>query len=333
MPKLVIHPAVEERRLTLILQAAKEMTVVNAGDPATALREIADADAFFGKMTPELLAASRKLRWVQAPTASLEHYVFPELAEHPCQLTNMRGLFSDVIADQVLGYILCFARNLHTYIRQQREGDWAPVGGEEARVGFVTGPGVVNAIDHAHRHLADCTLGVIGVGQIGAEVARRGRAFGMTTIGVDPVVRSCDAIPEVWPMERLPDLLAGSDFVVLAAPHTPESIRMISAPQLRQMKRSACLINIGRGVLVDLTDLTEALSAGTIAGAALDVFEIEPLPKDHPLWRMPNTILTPHIAGTSPRIAERHTEVLLDNIRRFVAGEPLQNVVDKRLWF
>ena len=134
-------------------------------------------------------------------------------------------------------------------------------------------------------------------------------------------------------MERLPDLLAGSDFVVLAAPHTPESIRMISAPQLRQMKRSACLINIGRGVLVDLTDLTEALSAGTIAGAALDVFEIEPLPKDHPLWRMPNTILTPHIAGTSPRIAERHTEVLLDNIRRFVAGEPLQNVVDKRLWF
>lgn len=309
------------------------MAVVNVDRPEEALREIADADAFFGKLTPGLLAASKNLRWVQAPTASLEHYVFPALVDHPCQLTNMRGLFSDVIADQVLGYILCFARNLHTYLRQQQEGLWSPVGGEESRVGFVTGPGVVNAIDRAHLHLADCTLGVIGVGQIGAEVARRGRAFGMAAIGVDPIVRSCDTIPDVWPMERLPDLLAESDFVVIAAPHTPESARMIALPQLRQMKRSAYLINIGRGVLVDLADLTEALQAGTIAGAALDVFEIEPLPPDHPLWRMPNTILTPHIAGTSPRIAERHTEVLLDNIRRFVAGEPLRNVVDKRLWF
>jgi phosphoglycerate dehydrogenase-like enzyme len=197
----------------------------------------------------------------------------------------------------------------------------------------VTGPGVVNAIDRAHLHLSDCTLGVVGVGQIGGEVARRGRAFGMTARGVDPFVRSCDAISDVWPMERLPELLAESDFIVIAAPHTPESVRMISAPQLRQMKRSAYLINIGRGVLVDLADLTEALQAGTIAGAALDVFEIEPLPADHPLWQMPNTILTPHIAGTSPRIAERHTDVLLDNIRRFVAGEPLRNDVDKRLWF
>jgi phosphoglycerate dehydrogenase-like enzyme len=331
--KLVIHPAVEDQRLQRIVAAAGPMQVINASDAETAHREIADADAFFGKLTPSLLAASTHLRWVQAPTASLEHYIFPELAEHPCQLTNMRGLFSDVIADQVIGYVLCFARNLHTYIQQQSQRRWAPVGGEAARVGFVTGPGVINEIDRRHLHLADCTLGVVGVGKIGAEVARRANAFGMTVLGVDPLIRSTDDIPDVWPIARLPDLLAVSDFVVIAAPHTPETVKLFRTPQFQQMRRSAYLINIGRGVLVDLADLTAALQQDVIAGAALDVFEIEPLPQDHPLWTLPNVILTPHIAGTSPRIAERHAGVLLDNITRFVNGQPLTNVVDKQVWF
>ncbi|AMV17228.1 D-2-hydroxyacid dehydrogenase [Planctomyces sp. SH-PL14] len=331
--KLVVHPPVETARLSRIREAAGRMDVVNAEDGPTALREIGDADAFFGKLTPELLRQARQLRWVQSPTASLEHYLFPELIEHPCVVTNMRGLFSDVIADHVLGFVLCFARNLHTYLAQQATGTWAPVGGETERATFTSGPGTVNEIDRRHLHLADCTLGVVGVGQIGAEIARRARAFGMTVIGVDPVVTATDAIESVWPLERLGDLLGVSDFVVIAAPHASDNARMIAAPQLRQMKRSAYLINIGRGVLVDLTALTEALQAGTLAGAAFDVFEIEPLPTDHPLWRMPNVILTPHIAGTSPRIAERHTGVLLENVRRFAAGEPLVNMVDKRRWF
>ena len=116
------------------------MEVVNAGSEDDAVREIADAEAFFGKITPRLLAAARRLRWVQAPTASLEHYVFPALVAHPCVLTNMRGLFSDVIADQVYGYMICFARNLHLYVRNQLAARWAPVGGEAERVGFATGP-------------------------------------------------------------------------------------------------------------------------------------------------------------------------------------------------
>lgn len=331
--KLVIHPPVEAARLGLIHEAASGMTIVNAQSAEEAEREIAGADAFFGKLTPPLQAAAKNLKWVQAPTASLEHYVFPELVEHPCRLTNMRGLFSDVIADQVLGYVLCFARNLHTYIRQQSEGRWAPVGGEAARAAFTTGPGVVNEIDRRHGQLSEMTLGVVGVGQIGVEVGRRARAFGMEVLGVDPVVRTSDAIPEVWPMERFDELLAASDFVVIAAPHTPETAGLFRAPQFAQMKRTAYLINIGRGVLVSLADLTKALESGTIAGAALDVFEVEPLPADHPLWRMPNTILTPHVAGMFPRVAERHTAVLLENLRRFVAGEPLTNVVDKRRWF
>src|SRR6516225_1416641 len=140
--KLVLHPPVEAERLARVKAAADPMTVFNAGDEADALREMPGADAFFGKITPPLLAAAPRLRWVQAPTASLEHYLFPELAAHPCVLTNMRGLFSDVIADQVMGYVICFARNLHVYVLQQARGHWAPIGGEAERVPLATGPAV-----------------------------------------------------------------------------------------------------------------------------------------------------------------------------------------------
>jgi phosphoglycerate dehydrogenase-like enzyme len=351
-----MHPAVEPERLAKVVAAAHPMTVVNARDEAEARAAIADADAFFGKLTPELLGAARRLRWVQAPTASLEHYMFPELVAHPCVLTNMRGLYSDVIADHVFGYVLCFARNFHRYIRNQLEARWAPVGGKaETSVrsvarkvrrrladrlgrleqsGFVTGPAQVSGVDRAHLHLGDLTLGVVGLGQIGSEVARRGLAFGMRVLAVDPVRTAAPpGVAALWRLDRLPDLLGESDFVVIAAPHTPETVKLFRRAQFRQMKPSAYLINIGRGAIVDLQDLVAALRAGEIGGAGLDVFETEPLPPDHPLWAMPNVILTPHVAGASPRIAERHLAVLLENVGRFARGEPLTTVVDKARWF
>lgn len=307
------------------------LRVVNCGGEAGASEEIADADAFFGKMTPALLAAARRLRWVQSPTASLEHYLFPALIEHACTLTNMRGLFSDVIADQVMGYVLCFARNLHLYIQRRR---WEPCGGEQARASFSLGPGVVNGIDRAHLHLSDCTLGVVGCGEIGAEVARRARAFQMPVLAVDPVRKDppCEGVA-LWGMDRLPDLLARSRFTVICAPHTPDTERMFNRALIARMPPDAYLINIGRGAIVVLDDLVAALREGIIAGAALDVFETEPLPPAHPLWSMENAILTPHVAGFSPRIAGRHLGVLVDNVERFALGKPLLNVVDKRRWF
>lgn len=330
--KLVIHPPVEEARLVRIREAAGPMQVVNA-DAHDVFAEIADADAFFGKITPPLLQAARRLAWVQSPTASLEHYLFDELVEHPCVLSNMRGLFSDVIADHVLGFVICFARHFHVYIRNQARGVWEAVGGEAGRSDFVSGPGVASSIDLCHQHLADCTLGVVGAGAIGSEVARRARDFGMTVLAVDPRPSSIPGVCDVWPTNRLNDLLRQSDFVVIAAPHTPETEKLFRRPQFEAMRRDAYLINIGRGAIVDLADLTDALRTGVIAGAGLDVFETEPLPASHPLWTMPNVIITPHVAGTSPRIAERHTEVLLDNIRRFVAGQPPATQVDKRRWY
>jgi len=334
--KLVIFPPIDEQRLALVREAAGEgaMSVVNCADVQSAMAAIADADAMFGKITPELLGAASRLKWIQAATASLEHYVFPDLVAHPAVLTNMRGLFSDVIADHVFGYLLCFARNLHRYLRQQQDARWAPIGGENERSNFAGGPWFVSGMDQAHRRLGDCTLGIVGLGAIGSEIARRASAFSMRVLAVDPRATSApDGVEALWTPDRLPELLAASDFVVVAAPHTPATEGWFRRRQFQQMKRSAYFINIGRGAIVSLDDLVASLRAGEIAGAALDVFEIEPLPSDHPLWRMENVILTPHVAACSERISERHLAVLLDNVRRFATGQPLQNIVDKAQWF
>ncbi len=332
---LVIHPPVEPERLAAIRSAAPGLQVVNATDGAAALAAMPDADAFFGKITPELLAASRRLRWVQSPTASLEHYLFDDLVRHACVLTNMRGLFSDIIADQVMGYVIVFARNFQHYFLHQAVRHWEPMGGEEARVGFATGPGVVTAIDRSHLHLADCTLGVVGLGSIGREVARRAKAFGMRVVAVDPNRADRPAeVEELWPPDELDRLLMTSDFVVIAAPHTPVTAKMFRRPQFQKMKPTAYVINVGRGAILALDDLVAALQEDEIAGAGLDVFETEPLPAEHPLWGMADrVVITPHVAGYSPRIAERHLALLLDNVKRFVAGQPLRNVVDKERWY
>jgi phosphoglycerate dehydrogenase-like enzyme len=334
--KIVVHPAVEPDRLNALRAAAPAAEWVNAADAETALAAMPGADAFLGKITPELLAASDRLRWVQSFTASLEHYIFPELVAHRCVLTNARGLFGDVIADQVMGYILCFARNLHLYVRRQVEHRYEPVGGESARVSFASGPGIVNAMDRGTIFLPGATLGIIGFGAIGSEIARRASAFGMRVRAVDrhPERKTtAEGVESVEGLDGLGALLSWSDFAVIAAPHTPETAGLFNAATLAHLRPSSYLINVGRGAIVVLDDLVNALYAGRLAGAALDVFEIEPLPADHPLWDFPNAIVTPHTAGYSPVIAARHLATLVENVRRFAAGEPLNHVVDKALWF
>jgi phosphoglycerate dehydrogenase-like enzyme len=334
--KIVIYPGVEADRLWALQAAALGAEFVNAETAAAAEGAMAGADGFIGKITPGMLANADRLRWVQAFTASLEHYIFPELQAHPCVLTNLRGLFGDVIADQVLGYVLCFARNLHTYIRRQVEHRYEPIGGESARVSNQTGPGIVNEMDRATIYLPQATLGVVGMGGIGCEIARRAMAFGMSVRGVDRFperVQPPAGVQSVQGVDQLGELLHWSDFAVIAAPHTPETAGWFDAKTLANLRPSSYLINIGRGAIVVLDDLVAALRGGKLAGAALDVYEIEPLPSEHPLWDFPNVILTPHTAGYSPVIAGRHLASLVENVGRFSRGERLLNVVDKALWF
>jgi len=321
--RLVIYPPLEPGWLAEIASAAPGLEAINCYTEQEALDALREADALCGQITPSMLAVASRLRWVQAPRIGLEHYMFPALARSDVVLTNVRGIYGDVVADHAMALVLCLARELHVYARRQREHKWTK------STPLVDLPGA--------------TLGIIGLGGIGVEVARRAAGFAMRVVAVDP--RRTDmpeGVVELWKPDRLADLLAVSDIVVICAPHTPQTERMIRAEQLGQMKRTAYLVNVGRGAIVDLADLTEALQAGVIAGAGLDVFEQEPLPADHPLWDLPNVILTPHAASMCPAFAgdkghdkvdARRLRVIVDNVRRFVAGEPLRNVVDKDVWY
>ncbi len=332
--KLVIYPAVEPERLQAIAAVASGWDIANVASEAEAQDAIVDADALFGRVTAPMLKEATRLRWVQTPTVSLEHYMFPELVEHDCVLTNMRGLFSDIIADHVMGFVICFARNLHTYIRQQVRSHWEPVGGESGRSTFLAGPATVSSIDRAHRHLCDETVGIIGLGSIGRELAKRATAAHMRVIAVD--AQPTDKPGEVASLEDLAGLdrlLAESHYVVVCAPHTPETVGSYNRATFQKMRSDGYFINIGRGATVVLDDLCAALEAGDIAGAALDVYETEPLPPEHPLWKFENVILTPHVAGYGKHIAERHLNVVLDNLGRFSRNEPLTNVVNKEAWY
>src|SRR5262245_12507048 len=236
--KLVIYPAVDAERFKALQAAAPGAEWVNAVEASGAESAMPGAEALVGKITPAMLARADRLKWVQCFTASLEHYMFPELEAHPCVLTNQRGLFSDVIADQVMGYVLCFARNLHTYTRQQIEHRYEPAGGESARLSSMGGPGTVNAMDRATIYLPDSKMGIIGMGAIGSEIARRARAFGMSVRGIDRFperTRPTEGIESIHGIDKLPDLLAWSDFAVIAAPQTPETTGWFHAGTLAHL--------------------------------------------------------------------------------------------------
>jgi phosphoglycerate dehydrogenase-like enzyme len=295
-----------------------EWQVVEADTPEDTRREIADADAAFGTLEPDVLAVAKKLKWLQAPAAAPPAgYYTPELIAHPVQVTNFRGIFNEHIAAHILSFVLAFARGLHIYIPRQLRHEWDP---EPLDTGVV--------------HLPESVALLVGVGGIGGETARLLSTFGMRVIGVDARLSEAPAgVAELHPPRDLDSLLPRADFVILTIPHTPETEGLMNAQRFGLMKRSAFFINIGRGRTTRLDDLVSALTARKIAGAALDVYEIEPLPKDHPLWAAPNVLLTPHTAGFGPYLDDRRQEIIIDNARRMLRGEALVNVVDKAHWF
>jgi phosphoglycerate dehydrogenase-like enzyme len=317
---LMLPPQSEKTREwgSRLAAALPEIEVIVAEDQARAETAIAGAEAAFGTIAPDLLRRAARLKWLQAPQAAPPAgYYYPELVAHPVQITNFREIYSDHIGAHVMAFVLAFARGLQRYIPQQLRREWKKPGQNE---------GVV--------HLPAATALVVGVGGIGSEIARLCAAFGMRVIGVDE--RRRDAPPGVAELHRgdeLDALLPRADFVILTVPHTPETEGFMNRTRFREMKKSAFFINIGRGMTTRLDDLAAAIEAGEIAGAGLDVFETEPLPADHKLWTLPGVLMTPHTAGYGPYLDERRYEIILDNCRRFLAGAPLRNLVDKARWF
>jgi len=298
--------------------AVPEFSVVVAEDEDAAARVIGQAEGAFGTMPRALLAKAARLRWIQAPQAAPPAgWYYPELIAHPAVVTNFREIYNDHIGAHIMAFVLAFARGLHVYLPRQLERRWRP---EPLDTGVV--------------HLPEATALIVGVGGIGAEAARLAASFGMRVVGVDARRREAPpGMAELHGAPALDSLLPRADFVILTVPHTPATEGFMDRARFQRMKRTAFFINIGRGMTTRLDDLAAALEAGEIAGAGLDVFEQEPLRPDHPLWTMPGVLITPHTAGFGPYLDYRRYDILADNSRRFLRGEPLRNVVDKASWF
>jgi phosphoglycerate dehydrogenase-like enzyme len=298
-----------------LAEIVPEARVIVAEDADTAAREIVDAEAAFGWLGSDLLSKATKLRWLQAPQAAPPAgYYYPELIQHSVVVTNFREIFNDHIGAHILAFVLAFARGLHIFIPQQFRREWKKSPSESGDV----------------VHLPEATALVVGVGGIGSEAARLLSAFGVTVLGIDARRTTApDGVAKLHRPEALDELLPRADFVILTVPHTPATEGFFDRGRFQHMKPTAFFINIGRGMTTKLDDLVTALEAGEIAGAALDVYEQEPLPSDHRLWTLPNVLLTPHMAGHGPYLNDRRFQIIVENCRAFADGRALRNVVDK----
>lgn len=277
-----------------------------------AKRALAGADIMFGPggVPKEFFDAAQNLKWFQVINAGVDRLAEQGLLNRGFVVTNVSGLASVAIAEYVIGVMLMLCKGLHHAMRDQVEHRW----------GFRFTP-----------ELLGKTIGIAGMGAIGRETARRARAFGMRVVASRRTVSPGQTDPDcdlLLPYSDLDTLLAESDYLVLCVPLTPETTHMIGEAELKKMKPTASIINIARGPVIDQPALIRALKDGTIAGAALDVTDPEPLPAESELWDLPNVIITPHISGAVEGYGTRATELFLRNLRHFVAGEPLEYVVD-----
>jgi len=288
-----------------MLETLPEGTRIAAGNRMEAFADAAPAADVILNWTGsrdllrQVFGMAPRVRWIHSRSAGLDELLFPELAESPVVLTNARGVFSEILGEFAIAAVLFFAKGLRRMVRSQEAGVWDQFDTVE---------------------VAGQTMGVIGLGDIGKAAARRAEAMGMQVMGL----RRTDS------PERKRELLARSDYLVLSAPLTPETRGIIGPAELRVMKPQAVLINLGRGPLVDEAALIAALGGKRIGGAALDVFNEEPLPDGHPFYSLDNLLLSAHAADHTPDWKQRAMQLFLDNFASYRKGEALLNVVDKR---
>jgi len=299
-----------------VRQRWPQMKVVQAANPEQLPADLTDADIFVGSvLKPPQFAAAKKLKWIHSTSAGVGQLMYPELRNSGVIITNASGIFSVPMAEHTIGLILALARNFPDSVRQQEKAIWSQQ----------------NLWDKP-QHLAEVNgtlLLIVGYGSIGREVAQRAHALGMRVWGVTRSGKGDATHAEkIVPASELQDVLPQADYLLLCAPETSETNSLIGAQQLAQMKRTARLINVGRGSLVDEAALISALESGALAGAAIDVARTEPLPASSPLWHAPNLFITPHTSALSDRLWPRETAMLMDLLERWFGGRELFNRVD-----
>jgi len=321
MSNLIVISDPSDPRLALLDELPAETTITVGNRPEAFENVAPEADVILnwdlsGKTLPRVFGMCPKVRWVHTRTAGLDKLLFPALIESPAQLTNASGVFSESLGEFALAGILYFAKDLRRMIRSQEAGAWAPF-----EVEMISGQ----------------TVGIVGYGDIGRAVALRARAMGLLVLAVKrhaPVSPCGDALAqEVYGPEGLREMLFRSDYVVVAAPLTPETRHMIGEREFAAMKPGAVIVNVGRGPVIDEAAMLRALTEKRIRGAVLDVFEHEPLPAGHAFYKMENVLLSPHCADNTVGWETNAMRFFLKQFERFHKGEPLLNVVDKRMGY
>jgi phosphoglycerate dehydrogenase-like enzyme len=294
-----------------------QLEVVHLPNYDRVTEEIADADiAIAWSLRGEQIKAARRLRWIHSTATAVHHLMTPELLASDIVVTNARDVHGSVVAEHAIALAFALAKRLPQSVRYQQQKHWAQrdLWDEQPRP----------------RELNGATMTIVGLGAIGAPLARLAKSLGMRVVGVrEHPERGSEVADAVYGFEKLDEALSAGDFIVLAVPVTPKTRHLMNAERLARLKPDAYLINVGRGVLVDEAALLDALRAKSFGGAALDVTTEEPLPPESPLWEMGNVLITPHIAGLTEKMWERHYQHYTENLRRFLEGQPLLWVVDK----
>ena len=315
--KLLVASNWSPEKLNEMREAYPTVDLVHATEPVDVLREIEDAEVVIGRISRDAFLAARKLRWIQCDGAGIETMAgIPEIAASDIPMTNTRGAHADTIAEHTFGMLICLARNFRGHFEAQEAHRYrAPYDG------FPVG-------------LAGLTIGIIGLGNIGKAIAKRAHAFDMTVNAVDAQeIEPPGYVSHCGLLDDLPTLLSESDIVAVAAPDTPRTRGMLGPNELALMKPTAFLLVVSRGGIIDEDALVTMLREGKLGGAGLDVQATEPLPADSPLWDTPNLILTPHSSGRSRRTTATSSSIVRENLKRYLAGEPLINLVDKQLGY
>ncbi len=309
--KKIIAPGMSAKMVQEIQAAVPNVTIITARGPEMA-KELADADAIIGGITPEQFKTAKKLKWVHISSAGVEKGLFPDLVNSDVVVTSAKIMYGPQIADHAFAFLLALTRRLNQTIPAQSQEEW--------------GGGRDNMFE-----LNGKTAVIIGVGGIGSQIAQRAHGFGMKVIGVDPKdIAPNNEINRVVPPDQLDSVIPLADVVFISAPDTPKSEGMMGAKEFELMKKGSYFIAVSRGKVYSTSGLVKALDSGKLAGAGIDVVDPEPLPKGHPLWKFKNIVITPHTAGGSDNLNARLTALVEENIKRFAAGEPLKNVINKK---
>lgn len=312
MPKLniLVLNNLAERHMKAIQSVAPNCNVITC-DFEKAAEYISDIDILvtWGSMDiRSLFLAAPKLAWIHSLSAGVEKLVFPEMKSSNTMLTNSKGIHGIPVSEHVFAMMLAFTRGINLFIHQQAKHQWKRI-----------------AVEEIH----DKTIGIVGLGSIGREIAKKAKGMGMNVIASKQTITTELFVDELYPPEKLHELLSLSDFVVTALPLLEETKHLFTLKEFTAMKPSAYLINIARGGIIKQDDLLAALEQGLIKGACLDVFEEEPLPDTSPLWDMPNVLITPHVAALSPNYLDRAIKLFADNLSRFQQKKEMLNNIDK----